>query len=393
MQLIQSMLALSTLFFISGQCLADMSVTEFLNEFTNNYYQQRFVAQTDLVKRHKPLVPRAVSQLIEEAKTGEKSFEERMYLLNIASAMAYMQRHLHGDSAPLAMVDPVIKEELEQEKQRNAELMKWKKEEQFLGNFVMKRHEKALQKEGLAPVLYPHWMHRLLFECKVCHNSIFRMQRWVNNISHESIDTGKQCGTCHNGNLSFNIEGNCERCHIAGKPEAEKLHNPDLIDHAQVKRAAEKVGAQWHPENLVNGRLPLDRFGLIDWLKMKRDNIFVPIASLKKGFKEQTRDNRILFISKSNFVNNVLFDHKIHSDWIDCSTCHPAFFIDKLGGNDMRMRDMSKGRYCGHCHGKVSFKFADCKRCHSQNPDAKVDALIRPTYDYQPDDDEHHTQP
>ena len=360
-----------------GQYAAAMSTTEFLNEFTKNYYQQRFLAQTNLVKANKDLVPLAVSSLIKEAHTGGKGFEERMYLLNIASAMAYMQRHLHGDNGPLMEVEPIIKEEIEQEKKKNAELMKWKKEEQFLGNFVMKRHEKELKKAGLAPVLYPHWKHRILFECKVCHNSIFQMQRWVNQISQEKIVAGKQCGVCHNGKMAFGIENNCNRCHVAGKAEAERLHNPDLIDHAQVKKAADRVGAQWRPENLKNGRLPLDRFGLIDWLQMKRDNVFTPVVSLDKNFKERTRDNKILFVSKSDFVNNVLFNHKVHSDWIDCSTCHPAFFSDKLGGNDMKMRDMSKGRYCGHCHGRVSFKFADCKRCHSQPKGTTVDALVR----------------
>ncbi len=364
-----------------GAYAGKLSVTDFINEFTRNYYQQKFLAQTELVKEHGELVPKAVSRLIEETRKGEKSFEERMFLLNIASAMAYMQRHLHGDPAPLAEVDPIIKEEMEQEKKRNAELMKWKEEERFLGNFVMKQHGKTLEKSGLAPVLYPHWKHRILFECKVCHDSIFRMQRWANRISQEKIVEGEQCGVCHNGDIAFSAsnEEHCGKCHVAGKPEAEKLHNPDLIDHAKTKQIAERVGARWNPENLDNGRLPVDRFGMIDWLKMKRDSVFVPIASLQNDYKERTRDNKILFISKSNFVNNVLFDHKVHSDWIDCSSCHPALFIDKLGGNDMKMRDMSKGRYCGHCHGKVSFKFADCKRCHSQPPNERVDALIRPT--------------
>ncbi len=373
------MISILLLLMTSSPCIAAMSITDFLNEFTKNYYQQRFLAQTNLVKENKELVPRAVSKLIEESRTGNKVFEERMYLLNIASAMAYMQRHLHDDNGPLMEVEPIIKRELEQERKKNAELMKWKKEEQFLGNFVMKRHEKELEKANLAPVLYPHWKHRILFECKVCHNAIFRMQRWVNKISQEKIAAGKQCGVCHNGKMAFSAqdEKSCNRCHIAGKPEAARLHDPDLIDHAEIKRVAEKIGAEWHPENLVNGRLPVDRFGLIDWLKMKRDKVFVPLVSLDKNFKERTRDNKILFVSKSDFVDNVLFSHKVHSDWIDCSTCHPAFFVDKLGGNDIRMRDMSRGRFCGHCHGRVSFKFADCKRCHSQAKDAKVDALVR----------------
>jgi len=65
-------------------------------------------------------------------------------------------------------------------------------------------------------------------------------------------------------------------------------------------------------------------------------------------------------------VDDVLFDHQVHSDWIKCSTCHPAIFRDELGGNMIKMTDMAKGRFCGHCHGKVSFTFADCLRCHKK---------------------------
>lgn len=358
-------------------CNAAMSTTDFINAFTKNYYEQQFLSQTALVTENGDQVPLAVSTLIKDANSGDKFFEERMFFLNIASSMAYMQQHIHGDNKPLKKIEPIIKKELEQERKRNAELMKWEKEEQFLGNFVMKRHQKELEKAGLAPVLYPHWKHRILFECKVCHDSIFLMQRRINDISQKKIISGKQCGICHNGDMAFAANGNCELCHIAGKPEAERLHNPDLIDHAKIIEIAKKIGAQWRPENLAEGRLPLDRFGLIDWLQMKRDNVFAPIKSLDNNSKDQSRDNQILFISKSDFVNNVLFNHKVHSDWINCSTCHPAFFSDKLGDNDMKMKDMSEGRFCGHCHGKVSFKFADCKRCHSQPKGVKVDALMR----------------
>ena len=140
----------------------------------------------------------------------------------------------------------------------------------------------------------------------------------------------------------------------------------------------EKVGAKWRPENLPDGKLPLDKFGFIDWLTLKRRNVFKPIVSLDKNYKEETRDNKILFKPKSDFVDNVLFDHKIHSDWIKCSSCHPAIFKDKLGGNKIKMLDMRQGRYCGHCHGKVSFTFADCKRCHKEsNRHPPDDALIR----------------
>lgn len=141
---------------------------------------------------------------------------------------------------------------------------------------------------------------------------------------------------------------------------------------------AEKVGAVWRPENLADGKLPLDRFGFINWLELKKRKVFTPVVSLDKNYREQIRDNKILFKSKSDFVNNVLFDHRIHSDWIKCEACHPAIFNAKLNGNHIRMLDMRQGRFCGQCHGKVSFTFADCKRCHKEsNKKPPANALIR----------------
>jgi hypothetical protein len=37
-----------------------------------------------------------------------------------------------------------------------------------------------------------------------------------------------------------------------------------------------------------------------------------------------------------------------------------------LGGNEIIKVEMSRGKFCGYCHGKVSFTFADCLRCHTQ---------------------------
>jgi len=345
-----------------------MDSATFLEQFKHNHETQKFNEQLDLVKFNKPVIPSTVDNLIKEAMSDKYTFEERMPQLNLASAIAYMYLHWHEDDSLVKIVTPLIQKELKTEQARVAEIMKWKKEERILGNFVMMQNRKAMEEKGLPMVLYPHWLHRIMYECKVCHDGIFKMKRWENDLSYQRIMDGEQCGVCHNGTEAFDAAdvSNCKRCHVAGSPDAAHLHNPDKINPTRIKDAVESVGAKWRPENLPDNKLPLDRFQFIDWLKLKEQNVFTPVVSLDKDIKEETRDNKILFASKSGFVSDVIFDHKVHSDWIKCSTCHPAIFKDELGGNKMKMTDMSKGLYCGACHGKVSFTFADCLRCHKK---------------------------
>ncbi|MCF6283553.1 MAG: hypothetical protein L3J28_15355 [Candidatus Polarisedimenticolaceae bacterium] len=352
--------------------------SDFVQQFVTLGESKRFNAQAVLIEQNKLQIPQVVEKLIAEAMVEGKQFEERMHLLNIASTIATMHMHWNGDKAPQVRLDPIINKELKEERVRVAEVMKWQKQERLLGNFVMKRNAAAMAEKGVAPVLYPHWMHRIYYECKVCHTSIFEIKRWSNNISHAEFDKGELCAKCHDGEQSFatNDEATCGRCHIAGQPGAERLLKPENIDHEAIQASANRIGAEWWPENLPEGKLPLDRFRMIDWLALKRENVFRPLVSLDQNYKEETRDNRILFVGKTDSVDNVLFDHRIHSDWIGCSTCHPAIFADKLGGNRIRMMEMAQGRFCGHCHGRVSFTFADCKRCHNIPRDAKLESVL-----------------
>ena len=372
-------LALPVLISLLTFCLPGASIADensFRDQFINNYKGFRFKAQEELIKNNLDIIPQEIRSLIDQAMEGDKSFNHRMYLLDVANAMASGYQHARGDGEQLLKeVETLIKKELKQEEERMAELMKWDKEERFLGNFVMKEHMQEMEKAGVAPVIYPHWIHRIWFECKVCHQDYFIMNRWRNKVSHEEIEKGRQCGACHNGELAFGVDKECERCHLAGRPAAEKLHHADKIDHQRIEQVASRLGAEWNYENLPNGRIPVDRFGFIDWLELKESNVFNPIHSLNKDFNNEVRDNKILFKSKSK-LKNVLFDHKVHSTWINCSSCHPEVFRESLE-NNVKMKRMSKGKFCGYCHGKVSFTFADCKRCHNQEKGTnKSDALI-----------------
>ena len=63
---------------------------------------------------------------------------------------------------------------------------------------------------------------------------------------------------------------------------------------------------------------------------------------------------------------NVVYPHKQHTEWLDCSNCHPALFIPQKGANPMSMASILLGEDCGVCHGKVAFPVAECRRCHLQ---------------------------
>ncbi|MGB5540439.1 MAG: c(7)-type cytochrome triheme domain-containing protein [Gammaproteobacteria bacterium] len=66
---------------------------------------------------------------------------------------------------------------------------------------------------------------------------------------------------------------------------------------------------------------------------------------------------------------NVVYPHKQHTEWLDCSNCHPAIFIPQKGANNISMASILLGEKCGVCHGKVAFPVAECRRCHSQTKD------------------------
>jgi c(7)-type cytochrome triheme protein len=76
---------------------------------------------------------------------------------------------------------------------------------------------KRSEQEGMRPVVFPHWFHRIRFRCKVCHNELgFKMRAGGNDVLMADIIDGRFCGMCHNGQIAWSPE-NCDLCH-SGKP-------------------------------------------------------------------------------------------------------------------------------------------------------------------------------
>lgn len=82
------------------------------------------------------------------------------------------------------------------------------------GDVVINRRS---DKEGMRPVVFPHWFHRIRFRCKVCHSELgFRMRAASNDITMAAIIDGRYCGMCHNNEVAWGAE-RCDLCHT-GKP-------------------------------------------------------------------------------------------------------------------------------------------------------------------------------
>ncbi|MBI4203770.1 MAG: hypothetical protein HY527_01975 [Betaproteobacteria bacterium] len=72
---------------------------------------------------------------------------------------------------------------------------------------------KRSEKEGVRPVIFPHWFHRVRFRCKVCHDELgFEMRAGANDVRMADIVNGKFCGMCHNGRIAWGAE-RCDLCH------------------------------------------------------------------------------------------------------------------------------------------------------------------------------------
>jgi c(7)-type cytochrome triheme protein len=96
------------------------------------------------------------------------------------------------------------------------------------------------------------------------------------------------------------------------------------------------------------------------------------LKTIEAGGQDRFRDGSLEMIAKSDHQSDVLYPHDIHTYYVDCDSCHPRPFVQQSGKNlTMRMRDMSEGKWCGKCHGKVAFPLEDCTRCHILSKDRK----------------------
>jgi c(7)-type cytochrome triheme protein len=169
-----------------------------------------------------------------------------------------------------------------------------------------------------APVLFRHWVHVALQggRCDGCHTRLFSILAPTRRASHEEMDAGRGCGSCHDGGRAFGT-GDGEAC---------------LSCHGGESSLAPLPAA---PEGRLLGASTL----------AQSEDSFGPVR----------------------------FDHASHLAGSQvCSSCHPALAEMRAGSAATSKDRMLEGEGCGACHdGERAFGVDDdrCERCHDLGED------------------------
>jgi c(7)-type cytochrome triheme protein len=112
-------------------------------------------------------------------------------------------------------------------------------------------------------------------------------------------------------------------------------------------------------------KLPYDSAGnQVRWVKALEQGVINPRSNILPGTPVRLLDQDLI-VSRNGSMPAVLFPHKAHTPWLDCSNCHEHLFKSKAGANKFSMMAILNGEQCGLCHGAVAFPLTECNRCHS----------------------------
>jgi c(7)-type cytochrome triheme protein len=116
----------------------------------------------------------------------------------------------------------------------------------------------------------------------------------------------------------------------------------------------------------------------VDWVKSLDENSIKPRSDRNDpSVAPLVMDLNIVREVKGS-MPDVVYPHKQHTQWLDCSNCHPAIFIPQKGANQISMAAILLGQKCGVCHGKVAFPVSECRRCHSKSKPVAAAAEAKP---------------
>lgn len=210
------------------------------------------------------------------------------------------------------------------------------------GNILINR---TSEKNNVKPAIFSHWSHRMRYTCRVCHLELeFEMRRNASEITEKANREGRFCGTggCHDGKAAFgHTEGNCDKC-----------HNGD-IGCGREKFAQLKD-------------FPRSGYGnKVDWTRALQTGLIKPKHFLILETGEMSFDKKLDLRAEWSGIPPAIFPHKAHTQWLDCSNCHPDIFnIKKKTTKHFSMVLSLEGKFCGVCHLRIAFPLQDCRRCH-----------------------------
>lgn len=170
------------------------------------------------------------------------------------------------------------------------------------------------------------------------------------------------CGLA--ANLLYAADENPNSFNRLLRPPSDR--NPDPADDG-IHDPAGVSTSLLQPPREAFATLPRSSSGnYVDWVKALSEAKIAPrYDRLDPEANPVLMDLNIIREVKGS-MPDVLYGHKEHTQWLDCSNCHPAIFLPQKGANSITMAGILLGEDCGVCHGKVAFPVSECRRCHSQ---------------------------
>lgn len=220
------------------------------------------------------------------------------------------------------------------------------------GNVIMHPAEPT-EKGSL--VTFRHWSHRDKYTCRLCHIDLeFSLIANDTGVLEEDNQAGLYCGACHNGNEAFSLD-TCTKCHPKNKNAEKKMARQAKKDFRKFKKT-----------------MPPSGYGnKINWMKAEETGKiklvdFLEGVSLNESKSKMVNQRNEPRSPKLPGLPDIIFSHSKHVVWAGCGMCHPDTFALETGKTEMTMEEITKGKFCGICHGTVAFALNDCTRCHSK---------------------------
>lgn len=126
------------------------------------------------------------------------------------------------------------------------------------------------------------------------------------------------------------------------------------------------------PLSAFNGMTRSNAGNRVDWVKSLGANAIAPRWDRIDGAAVPVVMDLNIVREVKGSMPDVVYPHKQHTEWLDCSNCHPAIFVPQKGANQISMASILLGQKCGVCHGKVAFPVSECRLCHSKKKDTPI---------------------
>ncbi len=187
--------------------------------------------------------------------------------------------------------------------------------------------ELAAKSDPAFDVSFSHRKHGTWLSCGNCHPAPFEKKAGQTPMTPASVHAQEYCAACH-GKVAFDIGPNCLSCHLR--------------------------------------TMPRDAAGQVDWNRALDEQRIAP----RPGPGSKTVDQEVLKLdiemtppAQPAFAS--VFSHGTHTRLIACASCHPSPYSAKVRTAMTDTAELHSSRYCGSCHGTVSFGITGfCQRCH-----------------------------